>query len=87
MNIIHNFTDGDSLIYSSYIIAKGDLCIYCGFMIDEEMQKMFEKLLDKYTIDSNIEEYESDLEFCYKILNKKHPCLTEEEFTIKRLLE
>lgn len=80
-------SDDWDYIDTHYILSSGDVCVNCGLLIDKKIEKMFEKMLDRHTIESDADEYESDLAFCYNVLNKKHPCLTDEEYLIKKALE
>jgi hypothetical protein len=88
MTLKHSFIDNDGLLVNpDYVIDTGDVCVYCGFVVDKKIKNIFKQLLDKHSTDSNIDEYDSDLNFCYLIVNKKHPCITEEEYMIKKALE
>ncbi len=88
IRMMHNFIDDDyGQVKVEGLLSSGDVCIYCGLVVDGKIEKLFTKMLSRHTIDSDIEEYESDLAFCYNIVNKKHPCLTDEEYAIKKLLE
>lgn len=91
MNYIsHHFVEGfdNSDLDRKTLIARGDHCIYCRLIIDTKMVDLFLKVIERdYDVERDMEEYWDDLEFCYKCLDKLYPCLTEEEFNIKKILE
>lgn len=85
MRIKHKFADGFSgvgiigyptfinLIHIDGCLLEGDICIYCGFKINLEIENIFKDT-------SSIRKFKNSL-------NESYPCLTEEEFIIKGLLE
>ena len=53
-----------------------DICLYCNLMINKDMEKLFDPYSEK-----------NDIKNIHNIINKNYPCITEEEFIIKKLLE
>lgn len=89
MRIKHKFIDlfFGEIIENNEILCVNDVCIFCSLQIDLDKYEMFQKLIEKYDSSSDENDYNNDLEFCYKCINEEYPCLTEEEYTIKKLLE
>lgn len=63
----------DEIIQSDERLIEGDSCIYCNLFITKDLSKSFDD--------------DSDLLGKYAKLNIDYPCITEEEYIIKSLLE
>lgn len=89
MRLLHIFIDPyDNIpIDTDEILSLDDKCIYCNLIVDFKIEYIFTKILESHDLNSDMNDYINDLEFCYKCVNKMHPCITEEEYNIKKLIE
>jgi hypothetical protein len=74
MKITHQFVDtiGNIIDHFATSLILSDRCLFCNLQINQDIINAINK---------------TNLDMYYKSLNKLYPCLSEEEYLIKKLLE
>jgi hypothetical protein len=71
--IQHEFYDGGFLIKEYQPLIIGDMCKFCGLIVNRHIDR---HINNEVTIAIQKDQ-----------VNEKYPCITEEEYIIKKLLE